>query len=460
MAGKLVGSMAAVAFLVFGFVGCAPFAQYRTVYEVCVSPTFPPAPACESHTLQQLPAEGGANYLLGFVEFDDQGQLWDRKQMWAVVDKLSEEAASKDLLIVVFVHGWKHSAAPDDGNIRTFREVLARLSESEAYLSKRSGLPARQVAGIYLGWRGGSVTLPLVEELTFWERKNTAEKVGHAGVTEVLSRLELLKRVRESMTDGSRRTRLVVVGHSFGGAVVNTALAQILGRGFVRTTCAAEVQCDVAGFGDLVVLINPAFEALLFGPLSDMAAERGLYFKSQLPVVAVLTSEADYATRYAFPAGRWVSTLFENERDLKRRNAATRQEETVEEGKASRSAVGHFEPYRTHRLYPSDERTRRQVSPMRGDEMASAFSQASAGWVDDQPGSKIPFGGLVLERTATSAGRNPYLVVYVDRRLIADHNDIDDPRVIDFIGQLIMISSHTPEQGEQIRRMMGPPGSP
>ncbi len=460
MTGQVVKSLAAVCFLVSGLTACAPLIQYRTDYAVCVSPLSPPSPECETHALQQLPGTGAANYLLGFVEFDDQGQLWDRKQMAAVVDKLSTEAASKDLLMVVFVHGWKHSAAPNDGNIETFRNVLAGLSESEAYLSSRTGLPARQVAGIYLGWRGGSVTLPLIKELTFWERKNTAQKVGYVGVAEVLSRLELIKRVRESLTSGNSRTRLVVVGHSFGGAVVNSALAQILERGFVQTTCPAETQCDVAGFGNLVVLINPAFEALLFGPLSDMSTERGRYFESQLPVVAVLTSEADYATRYAFPAGRWLSTFFEKEHDLTRRNATSKQEETVDEGNANRTAVGHFEPYRTHRLYPSDEKTREQVAEMRGSERVQMFSQSSAAWVNDKPGSKIRFGGLVLERTATSAGRNPYLVVYVDKRLIADHNDIDDPRVIHFLEQLIMISSHSSEQGEQIRRKLGSPVLP
>ena len=271
MRSKRVGWPVAVGFLVFGLTACAPLIQYRTEVKICVSPTSPPSPVCEAHALQQLPGKGGTDYLLGFVEFDDQGQLWDRKQMWAVLDKLSAEVARKDMLIVVFVHGWKHSAAPDDGNIETFRNVLAGLSESEAYLSSRTGLPVRRVAGVYLGWRGGSVTLPVVKELTFWERKNTAQKVGHAGVAEVLSRLDLIKRVRESLTSGDSRTRLVVVGHSFGGAVVNSALAQILERGFVQTTCPAETQCDVAGFGNLVVLINPAFEALLFGPLSDMS---------------------------------------------------------------------------------------------------------------------------------------------------------------------------------------------
>ena len=104
---------------------CTPLTQYRATYEVCVSDTLPPPAQCETHALQQLPARDGSRFLLGFIEFDDQGQLWDRKQMWAVLDKFAAESASKDLLMVVFVHGWKHSAAPYDPNIETFRSVLA-----------------------------------------------------------------------------------------------------------------------------------------------------------------------------------------------------------------------------------------------------------------------------------------------------------------------------------------------
>ncbi len=221
-----------------------------------------------------------------------------------------------------------------------------------AQIAKLSGAPPREVAGVYLGWRGGSVTVPLLENLTFWDRKNTAQKVGHGGVTEVLSRLELIKQDKESTDPGHSRTRLVVVGHSFGGAVVSTALAQVLESRFVQTIGPAGVQSDVAGFADLVVLINPAFEAMQFSPLSDMATERGTYFASQLPVVLELTSEADYATRYAFPAGRWLSTRFEKTRDRTRWNAVTRQQETIDESDANITAVGHFPPYRTHRLYP------------------------------------------------------------------------------------------------------------
>jgi len=435
---------------------CAPHMQYRTVHpDVCISREPKPSPECETHALQQLPSGNGFNYLLGFIEFDDQGQLWDRNQMSDVLLKLQTEAATRDLLMVVFVHGWKHSAAPGDANINTFRHVLANLSDTEAHLARAADTPARQVVGLYFGWRGGSLPVKYLENITFWDRKNTAQKVGHGGVAEVLSQLEDIKLTKDSMVCRDRaesknndtlcnsNTRLVVVGHSFGGAVMQTALAQILENRFVQTIGPAGRKSDVEGFGNLVVLINPAFEANLFTPMSDMAAERRTYFPSQLPVMLVLTSEADAATRYAFPFGRWFSTMFEKTHDRRRRNAETGQTETISERNANIRAVGHFEPYRTHRLYPTTEHTREELKTAGIADSIRMFERSSRDWVCDGPGSKITFGDVVLERTANSAGRNPFLVVQVDRRLIHDHNDIDDPRVIEFVKQMILISSHS-----------------
>lgn len=437
---------------------CAPHMKYRTVHpDVCDSPKPEPTPECEAHALQQLPTspnpDSSSSYLLGFIEFDDQGQLWDRKQMDDVLENLQTEGGKRDLLMVVFVHGWKHSAAPGDANITTFRKVLANLSDTEALLAT-PGTKARQVVGIYFGWRGGSLPVKYLENVTFWDRKNTAQKVGYGGVAEVLSRLEDIRLTRDSMacrdrtertSDDTRcgsNTKLVVVGHSFGGAVMHTAVAQILENRFVQTIGPAGSKSDVEGFGNLVVLINPAFEANLFTPMSDMAAER-TYFTSQRPVVLVLTSEADAATRYAFPFGRWFSTIFEKTHDRQRLNKATSQMETISEHDANIRAVGHFTPYRTHRLYPTKERKREELKTASAADSIRMFERSRADWVHDAPGSKITFGDVVLERTTNSAGCNPYLVVYVDGQLIHDHNDIDDPRVIEFVKQMILISSHS-----------------
>lgn len=445
----LITIMIAVALLP----ACAPLKQYRTDYDVCVSSKLDAAGECGSHALQRLPAGNNSDFLLGFVEFDDQGQLWDRDQMWAVVNQVAVESADKDLLMVIFVHGWKHSAKPDDDNIKTFRAVLAELARAEKQISDVTGQPQRLVAGVYFGWRGASVTMPVVKELSFWNRKKTAQKVGKVGVTEVLNRFEQIRRAKDHIAGDISRTRLVVVGHSFGGALVHSALANDLGSGFVHSTGPDGTVSDVAGFGNLVVLINPAFEALLFAPLSDMSTERGTYFGSQLPVLAVLTSEGDAATRYAFPIGRAFSTFFEKERIITRYNAVTKSKETIDEEEANRKTVGHFEPYRTHRLYPTGDATREQVAEFEATDSFARLQQFTESWVTDKPGSKIPFESVMLERTTTSAGRNPYLVTYVDKELIRNHNDIADRRVINFLKQLILLSSQRPEDVQKILRM-------
>jgi hypothetical protein len=387
--------------------------------------------------------------------------------MDGVLGKLWEMSSRQELLVVVFVHGWKHSASPGDGNITTFRQVLSGLSQAEKHIAGAVGQPARQVVGIYLGWRGGSMTVPYLNNLTFWDRKNTAQKVGHGGVTEVLSRLEDIKAVKDytvckeqhSRGKGDdipciSNTRLVVVGHSFGGAVVHTALAQILESRFVQTFGPPGQKSDVRGFGNLVVLINPAFEANLFTPLSDMAVERGTYFKTQEPVLLVLTSEADGATKTAFPIGRWLSTFFEKSHDRERMNAVTNQTETIDEGSSNVRAVGHFKPYRTHRLYPHTTFEKAEAKPQSVGKMIQLFVTTSDSWQNDHSGSKIILDDVVLERTMDSAGRNPYLVTYVDKRLIKDHNDIAQPSVVNFIKQMILISSYDGEQTLTIRKAL------
>jgi len=351
-------------------------------------------------------------------------------------------SSEEDVLMIVFVHGWKHSASPGDSNITDFRRILRRVSAMESRYAADAKIPARKVFGVYLGWRGGSVTMPGIKELTFWDRKATAEKVGHGAVAEVLSRLELVRKTKNSPAmspKGRARTRLVIVGHSFGGAVVYSSVAQLLEERFVLGEGASQgVVENTRGFGDLVVLINPAFEANLYTPLSDMSLERATYFQTQKPVLAVLTSEADEATRTLFPIGRAYNTVFELHRTVKRRNPVMRQDEFIDEKQSNTTTVGHFLPYRTHTLRASPTEAGVKVLSV-VDELSIAL-KARDSWQNDKPGSRIPFFGSVLERTPSSAGRNPYLVIQVDKALIPDHNDIYDPRITSFIRQLIFLS--------------------
>ncbi|MDB6141340.1 MAG: esterase/lipase/thioesterase family active site protein [Pseudomonas sp.] len=433
--------IAAAAFLclVMALGACAPYIPYRTQNAVCETSKAD----CSNATLQWHASTSASpgDYFLGFVEFNDQGDLWQRQGMEAVIDHLNTEAAAKDLLIVVFVHGWHHSAKEGDGNIDTFRTVLANVAVAEA----ASGRPAREVAGVYVGWRGDSLALGPINDVTFWDRKNTAEKVGHGEVTELLSRIELVKRTQDSKardvafeaksksgarstqsTDENRcgkliaagqdvtsQTKLVVIGHSFGGLVVQSSIGQILEDRAIRTKGGDYgCQLDVEGFGNLVVLINPAFEAQRYSGLHDIASQRTWYPPQQLPVEVILTSKADDATGVLFPLGRRFNTVFERE-GWDQKNLTT---------------VGHYQPYITHELF--------KAAPGQLNTQPLMQAWASGG----QPSKRLTIAGLTLERTQLG-DRNPYLNVSVSGDLIKDHNDIGEPQIIEFLKQMILLST-------------------
>ena len=117
---------------------------------------------------------------------------------------------------------------------------------------------------------------------------------------------------------------------------------------------------------------------------------------------------------------------------MTRTNAVTGQQETIDQGRANTRAVGHFDPYRTHYLSTLDAAGdgSRALSAV---QTARAFQQTRQSWRDDEPGSRIEFGPTLLERTADSAGRNPSLVIRVSEDLIADHNDLSNAAVREFL---------------------------
>ena len=424
---------------ILSLAACSGNVMYRSNYEIC---TYKRSTDCSSNALQiQAPGEEG-EYRLGFVEYDDQGQLRDPRQMNEVLGEYQRLAAFDDVLLISFVHGWHHSARPGDGNIVSFRKMLTKLSLMEGIGSKQQGRKKRKVIGGYIGWRGDSISVPYVNTVTFWDRKNTAHDVGQQGVTEVLLRLEEIVNVKKGIEEEippPLTSRLVVIGHSFGGAVVYTSLQKILTDRFIDSRESKTFQGDAKGFGDLVVLMNPAFEAMRFSALYDLS-QQGCrrYFKSQLPKLAILTSEADYATKYAFSIGRSFSTLFESHVTLERHYCNKPgingiQVMQISEGEADRNTVGHFKPYLTHRLNPATDNKERSVD--------FQINQLQTNWAEHTNDVPVDFVGSQLESLNRTNPLNPYLNITVNKELINDHNDIWRPEIIDFIRDFIAIST-------------------
>ena len=418
--------------LVILLAGCAQNAPYRTEYGLC-TPT-EQARCAHSALLHEAPG-GEREHYLGFVEFDDQGQLWDRGQMREVVGSYQEIAGQSDVLLVVFVHGWHHNAESGDGNIDSFDRLLGSLAEIEAQGGKR------KVLGLYVGWRGESIEIPWVNDLTFWDRKNTAHNVGLQGVTELLLRLEEIVNVKAGMeteVPPPLNSRMVVIGHSFGGAVVYTALQQVLADRFIDSRRGKTVSDDAKGFGDLVVLVNPAFEAMRFATLYDISQEHcRQYFGTQLPKLAVMTSRGDLATKMAFPIGRSLSTFFETHKTVENRHycegGTTQTPLALDEGKADRTAIGHFRPYITHELHPS------AAERLRG--AGYDYRAFQTKWSQQSSGATLPFVGSDLVHLGRTHPLNPYLNISVDKALMEGHNDIWRPEIVSFVRDLITIST-------------------
>src|SRR5262245_19904623 len=107
----------------------------------------------------------GEGYSLCAIEFDDQGELWDPQQLedtLAHIQKMCEDSQdrSKDhegvgeVIVITFIHGWMHNAAPGDQNFKLFSELIRKRATAEAEFARQNNRHARPIIGVYLAWRG------------------------------------------------------------------------------------------------------------------------------------------------------------------------------------------------------------------------------------------------------------------------------------------------------------------
>ncbi|MDC5813437.1 hypothetical protein [Vibrio europaeus] len=375
----------------------------------------PPEQACSTGSIE-LP-EPGKPYALGFIEIDDQGVFWDREQLEQLKGYAQSLTRAQNTLIYVYVHGWQHNADGQDSNVVQFRHHLANLSQQ---------LPEQDwsVLGVYIGWRGRSVAWPLLEHTTFWDRQSAAKRVADGSITEVFSYLNTLK--KQSITE----TRVITLGHSFGGAIVFSAINKLLAQELVDSSSISDFDASTKGLGDLTILINPAFDALKYAHFHDLQDRYNQFYGGQKPILALFTSESDWATRYAFPLGNAVTRSFEAKRYM--RTQIGQKTVLVNQSSAGRIAIGHFAPYRTHRLTPVDVERQPQMTRLQ----SARYSMKQ--WEQGLP--NIHFRGADLKRRAELPARMPYLVVSVDEALIPNHNDFSGPAFQSFLQDFVTMS--------------------
>lgn len=406
---------------------------------------------------QRVP--GGRTYRISFVEFDEKGDFWDRRQLGNAASRIGR--ANKGVLLVTYIHGWHHNANDrkpgDNGDVETFRALLSELALSESTRDV-------QVHGVYLGWRGRLVQGPL-DYLTFLGRKGAATRVAGTPVTETI--FELIRQARKYHPGQSK---CVVIGHSFGALVLEKAMAQALTGGVL----AQDVESEGGAFNapaDLILLVNSAGESIYAKEMSEMFARIGHrdVLDANRPLLVQITSESDTATSGWFPFGTFLPNLFAHRKYHWDDKYGTLSQE-VDQHEYLTKTPGHNTRLFTHQIRPT-------TGPSQGPSSATVATMAlRQSETDSLPPQKEnpsfeenlqhPQGLLFATGSkddpnqfqwwkitrSESARPTPYWIIHVPKQIIHGHSPIFTPAGRAMMAALFRIANRKDEPGP--RQMM------
>src|ERR1700685_3559828 len=188
--------------------------------------------------------------------------------------------------------------------------------------------------------------------------------------------------------------------------------------------------------GDLVILINPAFEAARFETMERLSTTKK--FPVKTCTLVVLTSTADDATGIAFPIGRWFSTHFES------------YQANTDEKWANRIAIGHYDPFVNYYLRVININLNYKSSNVGTNSTAESvrtvnvLKQQVKERKHDKNSQSFMFPQTKLvARSPKDPTLSPIFNVAVSPALIPDHDTIDRPAFIQFLAEFIsLFSSH------------------
>ena len=399
---------------------------------------------------------------LHVVEFDDQGLFWNRQQAEKALLDIAEVRKRSDVLVFVFFHGWFNNADVCNGKLACFRELLSLMAEAERadYRSKleefipgASGTP-RRVIGVYGGWRGETLAIEGLKGVTFWGRKSTAHTVGENGaVTELIAGLARIVHPQSNVDEPPAGppakpdlSSLIAVGHSFGGALLMSAIGNELNRAAGEAlTPGGPAPRVVSRMADLTVLVNPAVEASRFDNVRR-AANEATFSDEQTPILLTLSSEADTPNKILFPIGQALAF-------------AQKAARSREQWQGMIQSLGTFRANHTHQLIAAGKapsngvRTAKCVCDsgiaeyrdvllsdlLKGlqEEKGRDLTGSAA---DPAHGRRRDYRYSRLEPMQDTDPNSPFMMVQVDDDVIGGHSDIFNPRIVDFLLEFVVRS--------------------
>jgi pimeloyl-ACP methyl ester carboxylesterase len=322
---------------------------------------------------------------------------WDRQAPESKYKVCFDESAPRlPKLALLYIHGWKHNADENDEDYKNFRKLIEEL---------RNRHSDQYVVGIYVGWNADSGMGDILDNLSFWVKKNNADRIAQSSVvTLIVSSIGAIIRA-----DPNHRDEFIAVGHSFGARMLYAATAQSL------VTATEQAHPGYPGgtykivqpLTDAVILLNPAFEASRYSSIDDFTRSDEHFRQTQPPLIVTVSSEADWATKTAFPIGQWLGSA---------------------RSPRERATLGNYSPFRTHTLTKT----------------AETDCKATYGGFTE----KLYRAGLCLQREPQRVSEdgaaalpvqpyNPFVVAQTKSNIISSHADIWNPVFQNWLFELV-----------------------
>lgn len=186
---------------------------------------------CYSTTVR---GDSGHDYSMNFIEFRDNGDLFDPNELDAALKQLDSARGNKQKVTVfIYIHGWHNNAGERDqgkgprdcgehlyvGDVAKFQNCGLKVIADNGPATTPGAVP--RVVGIYLAWHGTDFTLfPFVIPYyvpSYIFRRHFGCSVGKTGMEKGLQQiLSVIQQHRNSYF-------VVAMGHSFGARALENA---------------------------------------------------------------------------------------------------------------------------------------------------------------------------------------------------------------------------------------------
>jgi hypothetical protein len=303
---------------------------------------------------------------------------------------------------VTYVHGWHNNAGSDD--VKRFSDWLSELSQTQ--LIRDSGF---HLIGVYLGWRGELTQAPLLRQLTFYNRKAAAERL--ASNFDCYDAIATISEAARKFHQGDRQYT-VLIGHSFGGLVVERSVAHA-----INAEMHGHATPERSLPADLILMVNPASDSILARQM--IAALYARDTANTRPFLVSLTSTTDAATGTAFPISTALAAIPKAFNDV----PVPGSTKTESERRFYTSTPGHNQFLINHET----ERLSKTIKAPNGlNAIQTNLSHNLSGDVFTLDGAN---GQLELWHINRVGNVDvPYWDVKVDPSIIKNHGDIWNPR--------------------------------